>query len=268
MIPNPSFINRSNEFWAIVKYTSELFGYSNRSRKTNGMKKYSNDEIETISDKINISNNLLSDVLIYLNYRNNIIENKIAPLLMNRDQAKQLFEELRLKYNPKCMLPLNKQKADKKHFNYLSCIVNILLEVNLKGKHFCDNPRGLCLITDNNNKPVITLSRWMDGAYPTIHNPIAIWEIKEYYGTSTFGSRVADGVYETQLDGYELIEAEKNLGRRIEHYLFVDDNFTWWVKGKSYLCRLIDMMHMRLVDEVIFGREVMTRWPEIIMKWS
>jgi len=165
------------------------------------------------------------------------------------------------------MLRLNKQRADKRHFNYLSCIVNILVEAYLKGKTFCDNPRGLSLITDKDNKPAITLSRWMDGAYPTIHNPIAIWEIKEYYGTTTFGSRVADGVYETQLDGYELLEAEKILGKKIEHYLFVDDNFTWWIKGKSYLCRLIDMMHIGLVDEVIFGREVATRWPEIVKKW-
>src|SRR5208337_2186974 len=170
------------------------------------------------------------------------------------------------KYKPKCALPYNKQKGQKKHLNYLSCIVNILTEVNLKGKAFCDSPRGLCLITDRYNKPIITLSRWMDGAYPTIHNPIAIWETKEYYGTTTFGSRVADGVYETQLDGYEIFEAQKILGRRIEHYLIVDDEFTWWIKGKSYLCRLIDMMHMRLVDEVIFGREVITRWPEIVKK--
>jgi hypothetical protein len=39
---------------------------------------------------------------------------------------------------------------------------------------------------------------------PGTVNPIAIWEIKEYYYTTTFGSRVADGVYETLLDGMEL----------------------------------------------------------------
>ncbi|PIU52402.1 MAG: hypothetical protein COS90_11630 [Deltaproteobacteria bacterium CG07_land_8_20_14_0_80_60_11] len=267
MIPNPDFVNRPNNFWAIVKYASELLGYSNRLPKNKGMKTYKREEFKILEEKVNISNDLVSDVLIYLNYRNYIIEKNIAPLLMNRDQAKQLFEHLRSIHNPKCMLRLNKQRADKRHFNYLSCIVNILVEAYLKGKTFCDNPRGLSLITDKDNKPAITLSRWMDGAYPTIHNPIAIWEIKEYYGTTTFGSRVADGVYETQLDGYELLEAEKILGKKIEHYLFVDDNFTWWIKGKSYLCRLIDMMHIGLVDEVIFGREVATRWPEIVKKW-
>ena len=41
-------------------------------------------------------------------------------------------------------------------------------------------------------------------------NPIAIWEIKEYYYTTTFGSRIADGVYETPLDGMELEELRVN----------------------------------------------------------
>ena len=37
----------------------------------------------------------------------------------------------------------------------------------------------------------------------------ARWEIKEYYGTTTLGSRVADGVYETMLDGLELRELQR-----------------------------------------------------------
>ncbi|MDY6868667.1 MAG: hypothetical protein SVT56_12355 [Chloroflexota bacterium] len=69
------------------------------------------------------------------------------------------------------------------------------------------------------------------------------------------------------MDGYELLEAKQVGGRSVEHYLFVDDYFTWWVKGKSYLCRLIDMTHAGFVNEVIFGEEVLTRWPEIVKKW-
>ena len=88
------------------------------------------------------------------------------------------------------------------------------------------------------------------------------------HGTTTFGSRVADGVYETQLDGYEINIAKKISGKKISHYLIVDDKFTWWIKGKSYLCRLIDMMHMGLVDEVVFGKEVLTRWSKIVENWK
>ncbi len=38
--------------------------------------------------------------------------------------------------------------------------------------------------------------------------------------------------------------------------------------GRSYLCSLIDMLHMGYVDEVIVGREVLTRIPEIAQKWK
>ncbi|HEX9826216.1 MAG TPA: hypothetical protein VGA80_06425, partial [Flavobacteriaceae bacterium] len=88
------------------------------------------------------------------------------------------------------------------------------------------------------------------------------------YYTTTFGSRVADGVYETQLDGWELWETKENTGIEVEHYLFVDDYYTWWVMGRSYLCRLIDSIHMGLVTEVIFGKEVITRLPQLVKSWT
>jgi hypothetical protein len=70
------------------------------------------------------------------------------------------------------------------------------------------------------------------------------------------------------VDGMELEELEAASNRRIYHVLFVDDHYTWWVKGRSYLCRLIDLLHMGFVDEVIVGREVMTRVPELAREWK
>lgn len=43
---------------------------------------------------------------------------------------------------------------------------------------------------------------------------------------------------------------------------------TWWECGRSYLCRMIDMIHMGYVDEVVFGREVLTRLPELAREWK
>jgi hypothetical protein len=115
--------------------------------------------------------------------------------------------------------------------------------------------------------PLRTLSRRVDGAFPSVVNPIAIWEIKEYYYTTTFGSRVADGVYETLLDGMELEELERVAKQKVQHLLIIDDHFTWWKCGRSYLCRIFDMLHIGYVDEVIFGREVVTRLPELVRSW-
>jgi hypothetical protein len=47
----------------------------------------------------------------------------------------------------------------------------------------------------------------------------------------------------------------------------VDAHYTWWIKGRSYLCRIIDMLHMGYVDEVLFGKEIVTRLPVIVKAW-
>lgn len=132
----------------------------------------------------------------------------------------------------------------------------------------CDyDPRTLTTVT-RDGLPFRTLSRRVDGAYPGPVNPIAIWEIKEYYYTTTFGSRIADGIFETLLDGAELEELHQHYHLPIHHYLFVDAYETWWEMGKPYLCRLVDALHMGYVDEVIFGREALTRVPELAKEWS
>ena len=35
----------------------------------------------------------------------------------------------------------------------------------------------------------------------------------------------------------------------------------------SYLCPIIDMLHMGYVDEVLFGREAIDRLPAIASEW-
>lgn len=186
---------------------------------------------------------------------------------MNKDQAKELYDNLHEELKPTCSLPMNKQKGDKKAPAYFTGIINMLIEANLKGNNCDYDPRELTAFT-HNGFPVRSLSRRVDGSFPNVINPIAIWEIKEYYYTTTFGSRIADGVYETLLDGYELDEARTFLNRNIHHYLMVDDYGTWWKQGRSYLCRICDMLHMGLLTEALFGKEVVSRLPEIVNEWT
>lgn len=47
----------------------------------------------------------------------------------------------------------------------------------------------------------------------------------------------------------------------------VDDYRIWWQMGRSYLCRMIDMLHMGYVDEVLFGSEVVERLPLLVKEW-
>lgn len=202
----------------------------------------------------------------YFAFRADRLNAHVEPRLMDAQRARQVFKSLKRKLKPKCPIPMNKQKGEKKAPAYLTGIVNMLVEAHC-GEFTCDYaPRKLTTVT-RNGVPVRTLARWIDGAFPSTVNPIAVWEVKEYYYTTTFGSRVADGVYESLLDGMELEELREHEGVDVLHYLMVDAHYTWWDCGKSYLCRLIDMLHMGYVDEVLFGSEVLERLPDLVGQW-
>ena len=185
---------------------------------------------------------------------------------MNVNKAEKLFRQLRRELNPKCPLPMNKQKGKKKAPAYFTCIVNMLIEANANGLECDYDPRSLTIVT-RRGMPLRTLARRIDGAFPGVFDPVAVWEIKEYYYTTTFGSRVADGIYESLLDGMELEELRKSENIDIKHYLMADAYYTWWECGRSYLCRIIDMLHMGYVDEALFGSEVIDRLPVLVKKW-
>jgi hypothetical protein len=202
----------------------------------------------------------------YFEYRAGVLNDFVRPRLMDKAAAEREFKRLKKQLCPTCPLPMNKQKGEKRNYAFLTGIVNMLVQANIKDVGCDFDPRSLTTVT-HESKPLRTLSRRVDGAFPSVVNPVAIWEIKEYYYTTTFGSRVADGVYETLLDGMELEELERATGRRIDHVLFIDDKFTWWDCGRSYLCRIIDMLHMGYVDEVLFGREVLDRLPQLAFEW-
>jgi len=274
MQPKDIFTKQPRNFWAQVKLISMGLGYS----KGDVIKVYTAQEIvahlqslklstEHIIDsagKVTAEGQLLVD---YFAYRAEMLVKNFQANLMDREQAMAEFAKIVEGYTPTVKVPFNKQKGDKRHQAYLTGMVNVLTEKTLDGLHFDPDPRQLTVVTKN-EKPLRTLTRRFDGAYPSIVNPLAIWEIKEYYGTTTFGSRVADGVYETMLDGYELEELRATEDIDIKHYLVIDDYFTWWKCGKSYLCRIFDMLHEGLLDEVIVGRQVVTRWPEIVRSWN
>jgi len=274
--PDPRFLRQPKEFWAHVRTISQEIGYTNRSTK--GIHIPTVAEVTQAFQCLGLTSTHIADgddaltgfgglLLEYFKYRALVLNHFVQRMLMNKDTAAAEFARLQIQLQPSCPLPMNKQKGDKKNYAYLTGMVNMLIQANI-GDTACNyDPRSLTTIT-HNAMPLRTLARRVDGAFPSIVNPVAIWEIKEYYYTTTFGSRVADGVYETLLDGMELEELEAVAHRKIYHLLVVDDHFTWWVKGRSYLCRLIDILHMGFVDEVIFGKEVLTRLPQLAREWK
>lgn len=272
MKPEPRFQKQPKAFWATVRSLSEKIGYSKKGRiiipSAEEMAEAFKD-LDLDPEKI-LQNGkptklcvLLED---YFRYRSEILINHVEPRLMDANGAKSVFLELRNKLNPKCPIPMNKQKGDKKAEAFLTGIINMIIEAEAKGLPCDYDPRQLTTVTKD-GAPLRTLARRVDGAFPNVVNPIAIWEVKEYYYTTTFGSRVADGVYETLLDGLELEELREHEKIDVKHYLMVDAYRTWWKDGKSYLCRMIDMLHMGYVSEVLFGYEVVEELPRIVSEW-
>ncbi len=103
-------------------------------------------------------------------------------------------------------------------------------------------------------------ARNLDGAIPSLENPSAVWEIKEYWGKTSGGSKMSDAVYECQLVGLELRMFESKRGISIDHIVFVDGK-DQWNSRKSDLLRFIDLHQQGLIDHLIIGREVESEWP-------
>ena len=276
MKADPRFVGQPKEFWAHIRTISQEVGYTDRSTKAIRIPTLAEIREEFLRlglSTFHIANDadLLTDfghkIFDYFSFRAEFLNQTVQGQLMDKSAAKEEFERLKAKLNPTCPLPMNKQKGDKRNYAFLTGMVNMIVEANIGDAPCNYDPRSLTTIT-HNAMPLRTLARRVDGAFPSVVNPVGIWEIKENYYTTTFGSRVADGVYETLLDGMELEELEASMGRKVFHLLILDDYFTWWKCGRSYLCRMIDILHMGFVDEVIFGREVLTRLPEIALDWK
>ena len=261
------FQREDKSFWFFIRFISEKLKYSDT--EAGAVKTYTFSQIDNLCKKegLNISVDRIQRAVDYCDMRADAINNFIYPNLMDVQQAQTEYNKLYSTGTYTKKFPMNKQKGAKKNVNFFAAIVIMLTEnaVRAKGKDFDADPHGLVYFLKN-GKIVGSSSRRLDGAYPSIYSPELVWEIKEYYYTTSFGSRVADAVYETQLDGYEFDEIYNRAGVKVRHVLLVDSD-TWWSQGKSYLCRLIDALNQGLVDDVIFGAEVFTEWPKILNEY-
>jgi hypothetical protein len=270
---DPRFLKMPKHFWANVRSLSQQLGYTNKAQR---IKVPTVSEIQDGFNGLSLSSDHVIEngsptefgikLIDYFQHRADELNDYVRPRLMDKERAKKEFENLYRKLKPKRQVPMNKQKGDKKAPAFMTGIVNMIVERGIAGLNCDFDPRKLTTVT-RHGAPLRTLARRVDGAFPSSINPIAIWEIKEYYYTTTFGSRVADGVYETLLDGMELEELTEHEQIKVKHYLIVDDFFTWWSCGRSYLCRIVDMLHMGYVDEVLFGYEVIERLPTLVSEW-
>jgi hypothetical protein len=273
--PDRRFLNQPKQFWANVRTVSQHIGYT--ARGTGQLLVPDLDRVVKALGELGLGvvhvveqdgtpTTLGASLVAYFAYRADLLNTVVRPRLMDAAQAATAFAKVQRSTKSTLAVPMNKQKGDKKKPAYLTAIVNMLVHANVDGLECDFDPRELTTFT-RSGAPLRTLARRVDGAFPCPVNPVAVWEIKEYYHTTTFGSRVADGVYETLLDGMELEELRQSEKVDCRHYLMIDARFTWWDCGRSYLCRIVDMLHMGYVDEVLVGTEVLERLPALAQEW-
>lgn len=283
MRPEERFLRQPQHFWANVRTISQQAHYTvtlkdpETGQKSNHVKVPTLFDMQEALQKLGLSAAHIVDahsrptkfgalLAAYFEHRAHLLTAVAMTKLMDAEHARAAYETIRTRFPSEYRVPMNKQKGDKRAPAYLTAIVNMLIEENAQGFPCDYDPQKLTTITAG-DVPLRTLARRVDGAFTSTVNPIAVWEIKEYYYTTTFGSRVADGIYETLLDGLELEELREHQGINVQHYLMVDAYDTWWNQGKPYLCRIVDMLHMGYVDEVLFGSEVIDRMPALVTEW-
>ncbi len=154
----------------------------------------------------------------------------------------------------------------KEHHQSSKCLVAAVTTI---AKDICDmrnltlapNPQTRCVWFVRQGLHVT--ARNLDGAIPSLTNPVMVWEIKEYWGKKNGGSKMSDALYECNLVGRELREFEERAGLRIMHVVFIDGKEQWTAR-RSDVVRFIDLHHQGVIDCLIVGREVEDEWARML----
>lgn len=143
------FRHLPKSFWADVRTIGEAVGYT--LPRQNMVRSPTIEDIRKAYDKLGIGTTHLVQrnrptargrtLVDYLEHRASVLNEYVAPRLMDVDRARAEFERLRSALNPSCPLPLNKQRGDKRAPAYLTGIVNMLVEAHSFGQP-CDYDRG------------------------------------------------------------------------------------------------------------------------------
>jgi len=129
-----------------------------------------------------------------------------------------------------------------------------------RGIGFDFNPQSRCVCTENR---LHVTARNIDGAIPSLANPIIIWEDKEYWGGTSGGSKMSDAVYECNLVGRELREFEEETHVKVVHIVFVDGLIQWTTR-KSDLKRFVDLTNQGFIDILLAGEEIESQFETIL----
>ncbi|MFA7682411.1 MAG: hypothetical protein WCX61_05280 [Candidatus Peribacteraceae bacterium] len=245
--------------WDLVRYYCSLRGEGNRQT---WLKQLKESERMSVIDGENfqIEKEYIDLLFQYLDFRQQEFE-RVFSLLRDEKEALQFCKKLGVSVSKTTTRNQEHHQSSKALIAAVTEIAKIVC--HKKGLTLDANPQARCVWCSN--KGLHVTARNLDGAVPSLANPIVIWEIKEYWGVTSGGSKMSDAVYEANLVGSELRAFEEHTGGTVMHVVFVDGK-QQWSSRKSDLFRFIDLMHQGLIDHLLVGREVETEWESILMK--
>jgi len=243
--------------WELVRYYLSITTNEEREAFVNTLKGESAAKVGKV--KLQLEGEVASQLVEYLDFRRTLWDAG-DKLLRTEDEAKAYCKK---KFNE---LPKTTQTKNQEHHQSSKAMVlttTRLAEAVCKefGVPIEPNPQRRCVWVADQQLHVT--ARNLDGAIPSLVDPFLVWEIKEYWGTTSGGSKMSDAVYESALVGRELRDFEKRAKLHVEHAVLLDGK-AQWTSRKSDLLRFYDLYHQGLIDMLIVGREVETVWQPFV----
>jgi hypothetical protein len=167
MTPNELFLNQPKQFWAYVRSISQKVGYTIRGQRQirvptiDEMAEALNSldlDAARLTDKKGEATRLGQTLVDYFAYRADVLNTFVEPRLLNKDQARKLFEKVKAAGKYSWPVSMNKQKGAKKAPAYLTGIVNMIVESNIGSLPCNYNPLALTTVTFD-GAPLRTLAR-------------------------------------------------------------------------------------------------------------
>lgn len=129
MKPLRRFLGKPKSFWACVRSLSQQVGYSKRQdiivptplQMATAFQKLGLDDTKLIVDGRPTA--LAVELNEYFGERARCLKEIAEPNLMSASQARHEFQRQFAKLRPKCPIPMNKQKGDKKAEAFLTGLV-------------------------------------------------------------------------------------------------------------------------------------------------
>lgn len=209
-------------------------------------------------DLLNLDDDAAKLIITYCQQREHLLE-KALDSLRTEEEAKAYCKSNSIDWKVTATKSKDHHQSSK---TLIATVGAIASKVCKKFDETIDSdPTRRCVWCVDNHLHVT--ARNLDGAIPEVRDPYIVWEIKEYWGKTSGGSKMSDAVYECHLVGREIREYEEKSKHRINHIVFLDGKDQWHSR-KSDLARFIDLHNQGLIDHLFIGRSTETEWEPIL----